>query len=170
VNFFNQACQSGPFSDEAFGLCDDQNTTCAYVDATTPEKWTATVKNPGLSAVTFTAVDKCVIQDGDEPDRPRCDGMLTTDELLYLVELKDQRAHWLPQAIRQLESTVQFIYQHHAEELKRFRHKKAYACNKRGGAFKVVDHELKLRFFNQYGFRIDVQSTVVLLGAVRGTI
>lgn len=85
MDFFKPECQSGPFSQERFGLCDDQNATPAYIDTTTPEKWVATVENPARKAVTFTAIYKCVIQDGDEPSRGRCDGMLTTEDLLYMV-------------------------------------------------------------------------------------
>lgn len=165
MDFFNSRCQSGPFDQKQFGLCDDQNTTRAYVDTTTPARWTATVENPTNRAVTFTAIDKCVIQDDDEPARGRCDGMLSTVDLLYLVELKDQRAHWQPHAISQLESTILFLRQYHPAELARFRHKKAFACNKRRTAFAVIDHELKRRFFQNYGFRIDIQATVLVVSS-----
>ncbi|HCK0364862.1 hypothetical protein [Pseudomonas aeruginosa] len=166
MDFFNPGCQSGPFNQVQFGLCDDQNTTRAYVDTTTPAKWIATVENPESRAVTFTAIDKCVIQDDAEPARGRCDGMLSTEDLLYLVELKDQRAGWQSHAILQLESTILFLRQYHPADLNRFRHKKAFACNKRHTAFAVIDHELKRRFFQNYGFRIDVQATVLVLPPV----
>lgn len=166
MDFFNPACQNGPFTQAKFGLCDDQDTTRAYVDTTTPSTWVATVDNPTQCSVIFTAIDKCVIQDCDEPDRGRCDGMLTTENLLYLVELKDQRAHWQSHAIAQLESTILFLRQHHADDLIRFRHKKAFACNKRHRAFATIDHELKRRFFQSYGFRIDIHATVLVLSSV----
>ena len=161
MDFFKPECQSGPFDQDQFGLCDDQNATRAYADTTSPEKWVATVKNPSQKAVTFTAIDKCVIQDCDEPDRGRCDGMLTTDDLLYLVELKDQRINWMPHAIKQLESTIRFLRNYH--DLTRFRHKKAFACNKRHKPFAHIDNELMLRFHRNYGFRIDVQATVLII-------
>lgn len=161
MDFFNPACQSGPFSQEKFGLCDDQNATPAYVDTTTPDKWVATVENPARKAVTFTAIDKCVIQDGDEPGRGRCDGMLITENLLYLVELKDKKYDWQSHAIEQLESTIRFLRDHH--DLTRFRHKKAFACNKRHKPFAPIDNELMLRFRRNHGFRIDVQATVLIV-------
>lgn len=161
MDFFNPACQSGPFSQAKFGLCDDQNTTRAYVDTDTPENWVATVENPARRAVTFTAVDKCVIQDCDEPGRGRCDGMLTTEDLLYLVELKDQKTNWRTDAIAQLESTIGFLRDHH--DLGCFRHKKAFACNRRHQPFLPIDNELMLRFHRNYGFRIDVQATVLIV-------
>lgn len=161
MDFFKPECQSGPFNQAQFGLCDDQNATRAYVDTTAPEKWGATVENPSQTAITFTAIDKCVMQDCDEPDRGRCDGMLTTEDLLYLVELKDQKTHWKPHAIKQLKSTIQFLRANH--DLTCFRHKKAFACNKRHKPFAHIDHELKCRFFQDYGFRIDIQATVLVL-------
>lgn len=123
----------------------------------------ATVDNPSRLAVTFTAIDKCVMQDGDEPGRGRCDGMLTTDDLLYLVELKDQAPPWRQHAIEQLESSIQFLLAHH--DVSRFRHKKAFACNKRRPAFVTVENELQCRFFRSYRFRIDVQATVVMVSS-----
>ena len=85
MDFFKQECQCGPFSQAQFGLCDDQNTTRAYVDTANRAKWVATVENPSQKAVAFTAIDKCVIQDCDVAGQGRCDGMLTTQDLLYLV-------------------------------------------------------------------------------------
>ena len=161
MDFFNPACQSGPFNQKKFGLCDDQNSTRAYVDTANPETWVATVENPSQHAVTFTAIDKCVIQDGDEPSRGRCDGMLTTDDLLYLVELKEQEPPWQQHAIDQLESSIRFLLAHH--DVSRFRHKKAFACNKKRQAFVTIENDLMLRFRRQYGFRIDIQATVLVL-------
>ena len=161
MDFFNPACQSGPFDQPQFGLCDDQNATRAYVDTANRERWVATVENPSKRAVTFTAIDKCVIQDGDEPGRGRCDAMLTTDDLLYLVELKEQEPPWQQHAIDQLESSIRFLLAHH--DVSRFRHKKAFACNRRRPAFVTIEHNLMLRFRREYGFRIDVQATVLVM-------
>ncbi|HGN2666776.1 hypothetical protein N7414_29005 [Pseudomonas sp. GD04087] len=165
MNFFNPQCQSGPYNQLRFGVCDDQNSTPAYVDFNTQARWIATIDNPSQQDVTFTAIDKCVLQDNDEPDRGRCDAMLTTNELLYLVELKDQRAHWKPHAVMQLLSTIQFLYQYHPTELNSFRVKKAFACNKRRPAFAVVQQEVKRRFW-VYGFYVDIQANVLVLPAV----
>lgn len=161
MDFFKPECQSGPFSQARFGLCDDQSSTCAYVDTAIPAKWVATVENPSQKAVTFTAIDKCVIQDCDAPGRGRCDGMLTTEGLLYLVELKEQVPPWRQHAIDQLESSIKFLLAHH--DISCFRHKKAFACNKRRPAFVPIESDLMLRFRRDYGFRIDIQATVLVL-------
>lgn len=164
MNFFNSQCQSGPYNQVQFGLCDDQNSTRAYVDTTSRAKWIATVDNPSQQAVTFTAIDKCVLQDGDELNRGRCDGMLTSDELLYLVELKEQQSSWQTHAVSQLLSTIEFLHQYHPAELSRFRYKKAFACNRRHPAFAIIQQEVKRRF-RSYGFHVDIQASVLVLPA-----
>ena len=161
MDFFDPAFQSGPFTQERFGLCDDQDRTPAYVDDVDPDKWVATVENPARREVIFTAVDKVVIQDHEAEGRGRCDAMLTLDELLYLAELKDRgSSSWRADAIEQLKSTIEFLRQHH--DLTPFRHKKAFACNKKRQSFQQIDHEERLRFFRTYGFRLDLQATIKL--------
>ncbi|ELY3193324.1 hypothetical protein SMM50_003734 [Salmonella enterica] len=158
MDFFNPNCQTGPFNQEKFGLCDDQDTTVAYVDTSEPNKWVATVENFAQMNVIFTAIDKCVIQDNEEGGRGRCDGMLTAENLLYLVELKDQKAQWRNHAIEQLKSTIVFLREHH--DLSNFRHKKAFACNRRKSGFIVIEQETQRRFFDEYGFRLDLQGII----------
>lgn len=161
MNFLDANCQQGPFADTTFGICDDENGGVAYVAATTPPEWVATVLNPQRVAVTFTAIDKCVIKDGDEQGRGRCDGMLTTDRHLYLVELKNQRNAWQSGAIEQLRSTLHFLVQE-ALDLDRFRYRKAFACNRKHPAFAVIDNETKKAFFNEFGFRLHIEASIVI--------
>jgi len=162
MDFFASQCQSGPFTDTRFGVCDDQQGLPAYVDTANESEWIAAVENKSQTPVTFTAIDKCVLGDMDEPGRGRCDGMLTTDTLLYLLELKHQLSDWRQHAWDQLESPIQFLLAHHDQELARYRKKKAFACNRRHPAFVELTQEHKRRFM-QYGFRLDTQATVVLV-------
>lgn len=90
MNFLDAQCQSGPFVQERFGLCDNTSRPIAYADSESEENWIATVSNPERKAVIFTAIDKCVISDMEQPGRGRCDCMLTTEKQLYLVELKER--------------------------------------------------------------------------------
>lgn len=163
MDFFSTNCQSGPFTAERFGVCDEQQGLQAHVDTVDASTWIATVENRSQTPVTFTAIDKCVIKDDEEPGRGRCDAMLTTGGSLYLLELKDQHKGWIPHATEQLESTIRFLLEHHASQLSGYRHKKAFACNRRHPAFAEIDHELQNRFFRDYRFRLDVQATVVLV-------
>jgi hypothetical protein len=161
MNFFEQSCQEAPLNNTLFGLCDDQDGGKAYTDQHNPEKWIATVKNNNSKTLVFTAIDKCVIKDTEEAGRGRCDGMLTSDEHLYFIELKDKNKGAFTEAIEQLASTIQFFKAHHDDSI--FKHKKAYVCNKRRGHFQEIDNEQNLRFFRQYGFRMDAQAEIVIV-------
>ncbi|TAE49727.1 MAG: hypothetical protein EAZ89_13760 [Bacteroidetes bacterium] len=161
MDFFSDSCREAPRTEQKFGLCDDIPGGRAYSDHSDPAKWLATVVNQNEIAVVFTAIDKCVIQDHDEPGRGRCDGMLTADHLLYMVELKDRTPPWQADAIQQLESTILFLKEHH--DIQAFTYKKAFACNKQSGKFVTLDNEANLRFFRKHGFRLDLQSDILIV-------
>ena len=161
VNFLVAACQEPPLNNSEFGLCDDQDGTKAYTSTTDTANWVATVKNDNAIPLVFTAIDKCLIQDHEYRDRGRCDGMLTsTNYLIYFVELKDEAKGWITGAIEQLESTIQFFMESH--DITAYRHKKAFACNKRHRHFQEIDNELNRSFFRRYGVRIDVQGQIII--------
>jgi hypothetical protein len=162
VNFLDTECQTGPFVDLEFGLCDDQSSPTAYVDIAEKNKWLATVSNPKERDVIFTAIDKCVIKDGDARGRPRCDCMLTVGPELYLIELKERdKAGWQSVAAEQLESTIKLISESHGVEfLKEYNPKKAYICNRNKHPFFKPDFTMKKRFYNEYQFRLYVQTLV----------
>ncbi|SFN19509.1 hypothetical protein SAMN05428949_1865 [Chitinophaga sp. YR627] len=161
MNFFDAACQEPPLSHVEFGLCDDQNTTIAYTDVTDKSKWVATVKNENALAVTFTAIDKCVIKDNEHVGRGRCDAMLTTTSSLFLVELKDAFPPWQAGALAQLVSTIEFLKAHH--NIDAYTHKKIFACNKKRAGFVAIDNEENKAFFREHRFRMDIQAEIIVV-------
>ncbi|SHN32595.1 hypothetical protein [Chitinophaga sp. CF418] len=160
MDFFNTACQEPSFRHTLFGICDDQDGGKAFTDTEDPSEWVATVKNDDQKLLVFTAIDKCVIKDNEENDRGRCDAMLTSDNILYLIELKDATSHWQKGAVDQLASTIEILQENH--DISGFKHKKAFACNKRRPRFQEIDNELNLRFYRKYGFRIDIQAEIII--------
>ena len=161
LNFFDAQCQESSLTHELFGLCDDQNGTKAYTNIDAPEKWVATVKNQKKIEIVFTAIDACVIKGYEYEGRGRCDGMLASDNHLYFIELKNEDKGWMQHAIDQLESTIQFFIENN--DIVKYKHKKAIACNKRRRHFQEIDNELNLRFFRKYKFRIDVQAEIIII-------
>ena len=161
VNFFVAACQEPPLNNSIFGLCDDRNGLKAYTNTEDSTKWIATVKNDNQKQLVFTAVDKCIIKDNEHQGRGRCDGMLTSDEHIYFVELKDEARSWKADAIEQLESTIQFFIESHDVNI--YKHKKAFACNKQHKHFQEIDNELNRYFFRKYKVRIDVQAEIIVV-------
>jgi hypothetical protein len=161
LNFLKTPCKEPERNDLLFGLCDDQNGRKAYSDTNAPKKWIATVKNDSALNLTFTPIDKCIIQDHEYPGRGRCDGMLTSTEHLYFIELKDESKSWITGAIEQLESTIEFFKENH--DINAFRHKKAFACNKKHRHFQETDNEFNRAFFRKHKVRIDIQAEIIVV-------
>lgn len=161
LNFFEASCQEPSTQNELFGICDDQDGSVAYTSIDQADTWVATVKNPNQFELTFTAIDACVIKGTEYSGRKRCDGMLTSDEHLYFIELKDQAKNWITNAIEQLESTIEFFKE--GNDVTKFRHKKAFACNRQKAHFQEIDNEFNLRFFRKHKFRIDVQAEIIII-------
>jgi hypothetical protein len=159
MNFYDVAYQDPSLDDALFGLCDDKKGKVAYIDRNNQNIWIATIKNKRRIRLVFTAIDKGVIKDNEEPGRGRCDGMLTSNEHIYFVELKDQKTNWKSDAVEQLESTIQFFIANH--DITVYRHKKAFACNKKHPQFQRIENELNLRFFRTYGVRLSIQAEII---------
>lgn len=161
INFFKIECQTPNITAEEFGLCDDKKAAPAEVDFVDKNRWIATVFNEKPHAITFTAIDKCILKDHEYEDRGRCDCMLTTNKHLLLVELKDKEPPWIAGAIEQLESTIQFLMDNH--DLTQFKIRKIHACNKKADRFFVFDNDDNAEFLKRTTFRRDVQTNIVIL-------
>jgi hypothetical protein len=161
VNFFGTTCQEPPLNNVLFGLCDDKKGAKAYSNTDDSAKWVATVKNDNKKLLIFTAVDKCIIKDNEQHGRGRCDGLLTSDEHIFFVELKDQAKDWITDSIEQLESTIQFFIESH--NINEYKHKKAFACNKQHKHFQEIDNEFNRSFFRKYKVRIDLQAEIIVI-------
>jgi hypothetical protein len=161
INFLREECREPPLNIDTFGLCDDQNGTKAYTNTDDSNMWIATVRNYKNKSIVFTAIDKCIIKDNEERGRGRCDGMLTTSEHIYFVELKNQAKDWISDSIEQLESTIQFFIGNH--DISKYKHKKAFACNKQHKHFQEMENELNKNFFRKYKVRIDVQAEILII-------
>lgn len=159
VNFFDKDCQEGHILDREFGICDQQDGEKAFVDRDNRPAWIATVNNNANIPLTFTAIDNCVeILRDDGGMEKRCDGMLTSDEHIVFLELKSKRTNWVSEAAAQLESTIRNFIKHHNILL--FASKRAFACNNKHPQFRVIHHELKQRFYQQYKVRLNVQAVI----------
>ncbi len=113
VSFLTSTCSEPARDDIAFGLCDDQNGSKAYSDASDDSKWVAHVINKQGQQVVFTPIDACIIvfKSNGKDKESTCDGMLTSQSCLYLVELKDYKGGggWKSVAISQLENTMKLL-------------------------------------------------------------
>lgn len=165
LDFFDKKCQEPPINHIKFGICDDQEGARAYTSLKHEHAWVATVENKNKVQLTFTAIDKCVLKDDDFKGRERCDGMLTSEIHLYLVELKNMKKRWQTKTIGQLESTIQFLFEYHKEQLEKYHHKKAFGCNQQSKVpiFRTSQMADKKRIYDRYGFILDLQAKVVVV-------
>lgn len=158
INFFQANCQSNT-SATSFGICDNQNGTPAFIDTVNPNQWIAKAENDNDLTVTLTAVDNCIPvlrQDGTMDNR--CDTILTYTDNLIFVELKNQRADWITHAILQIETTIQHFIANH--NINNFKHKRAFAANKKHPHFQFGNPERSQRFFSSYRVRLNIEATI----------
>jgi hypothetical protein len=162
VEFFNTPCSEKPRNEKRFGLCDDDDESPAYSSLNNEENWIATVESTAQEVV-FTPIDKCIVptKEGSTDKESTCDGMLTSERSLILVELKNRGKHgYFAKGEDQLRNTIGLIQSSHSLN---YKYKKAYVCNKRHPHFTTLDNEMRRRFFHETdGFRIDNQSRIVI--------
>lgn len=161
TNLLITDCEEPIRSDKLFGICDAKDSLPAYTDTKNKNIWIAKVINEKNIDVSFTAIDNCILifKEGTKDKESTCDGMLKFENNIYLIELKKERKEWITEAINQLENTIRLIYSNH--NLKEFKIKKAFVCNKKHPYFKTMDNEFKKKFFSRTnGFRIDIQANI----------
>jgi hypothetical protein len=158
VNFFQVQCQDTT-TNTLFGICDNQNGSPAFIDATNQSIWIAKVINSSAISVTLIAVDNCItILRNDGSMDMRCDAILAYPDNIIFLELKNQLKHWITDAVEQLETTI--INFRDSHDISIFRHKKAFAANKKHPQFSYGNNERRQRFFSEYRVRLNIEATI----------
>lgn len=157
--FFNNQKCSKKVNKKRFGIydaLDDHNP--ADIDLENEVRWVAEVINSNSLNLTFVAIDNCIsISD------KKCDGMLYSDESLYLIEIKNRKlgsSDWREEAKRQLEYTIYNLQKYNQKQLDLFKIKKAYIANKKRRNFEIIENSEKKAFFQKTGFRLDIQAEI----------
>ena len=144
-----------------FGICDGENDTKAFVTTDTELKWICTVVNQQAMDVEFRAIDYCVIILRKDGNQERiCDAMLTYNDNIVFIELKEKVKSWMEDGIDQIQKTLPYFTANH--NLAEFRHKRAFVANRRHPDFHVIDQGLKRWFWDNYRIRINVQAEIVV--------
>ena len=161
INFFDANCQSQT-NKYKFGLCDDPNGDPAYIDTDDCSKWIAIVENNQEIEVIFTAIDNCIeILRSDGKKDNRCDGMLTYNNHIIFVELKERKytnSVWIEEGENQLRKTIAVFVNHN--NLAIFKSKKAYIANSKKPQFQYSHKERMQKFRNDTGFTLIIQNTI----------
>lgn len=158
IDFFEATCQSNTTA-ALFGICDNEDGSPAFIDEINQDIWIAKVINDSSINVILTAIDNCIsILRNDDTMDSRCDAMLTYTDNIIFLELKNQRADWITDAVNQIETTIiNFIAN---SDITVFRHKRAFAANKKHPRFNYGNPERSQRFFTEYRVRLNIEATI----------
>ncbi len=161
INFFDANCQSQT-NQPKFGLCDDLNEDPAYIDIDDCSKWIAIVENNQEIEVIFTAIDNCIeiLRSNGEMEN-RCEGMLTYNNHIIFVELKERKytnSVWIEEGEKQLRKTIAVFVNHN--NLAIFKSKKAYIANSKKPQFQYSHKDRMQKFRTDTGFRLSIQNTI----------
>ena len=130
IDYLTKPCRTNP-DKVKFGLCDDPPplSNPAYIDEEEPTKWIEVVKNSKEKNIEFYAIDNCVdIRRDDGTMDSRCDGVLSYEDKLIFIELKERAGgQWLKKGREQLTATINRFKQE--VDITQFGSIKAYACN-----------------------------------------
>lgn len=152
---------------EKFGIIDpdDKNgkqpARISY-DMNSADAWDAHVCCNNRSDYSFIAVDNNIPltrvgKSGNQETTNRCDAMLFTQQTICFIELKNERNAYLPHAIEQLGATIDAF----GFEIKKFKCKKAYVCNKRRPQFHSSFSRVQSDFYKKYAvvlrIKVDIE-------------
>lgn len=174
VNFFDSCYRHEPVKhDRLLGVCDPHGNAPAYTTATREgkDKWIAEIYNPCQIGVQFVAVDNNMrLHDDNGNQRKACDGMILypltskddknkVSENVCFVELKDWiDGGWLTKATEQLKETIEIFNANH--NYKDFRHREAYAVNRRHPRLNSAHKDKMQKFRNETHFRLIPVATI----------
>ncbi|MGB3419006.1 MAG: hypothetical protein WBA52_00975 [Dolichospermum sp.] len=163
INFFDANCQSQT-NQPKFGLCDDPppSKDPAYIDTVDRSKWIAIVENNQEIEVIFTAIDNCIeIRRSNGKMDNRCDGMLTYNNNIIFVELKERKyrnSEWIEEGENQLRKTIAVFVNHN--NLAIFKSKKVYIANRKKPQFQYLHKDRMQKFRTDTGFRLIIQNAI----------
>lgn len=161
IDFFKKDCQQHTNALE-FGLCDetDENEkTPAFINEENSALWIAKVSNQTQKNVIFTAIDNCIsILRTDGNMEKSCDGMLTHDDNIDFVELKEGRMSWIQGGIEQLKITVEIFSENH--DLSQYRKKRAFLANRKHPHFQHSRKEDMQKFKNETDVRLIIHNRI----------
>ena len=131
IDYFSKTCKTTS-NKATFGLCDDPSPSSkpAYIDEKDRSKWIAKVCNTKNKEIDFYAIDKCVdIKQKDGNMEKRCDGVLSFENKLIFIELKERKGgQWFKIGREQLTATILRFKKEVG--FSKCTHVSAFVCNK----------------------------------------
>lgn len=160
--FSKAECQEKTNKTE-FGLYDAEDNTPVKINLTDKDLWNATVLNDKSKTILVTAIDNCIDlfrPNGEMEDR--CDCMLTYDNTILLVELKNKRKNWQSEGLDQIENIVKIMIKQTPDFYCGFKKRKAVVANRKHQSpnFQEANIEQRQYFWSKYKMRIQFESEI----------
>lgn len=151
---FSEAKCTTVTKEKVFGIHD---VPPAVVDLQNDDLWIAWVENDAEIEVAFTAIDKCL--DIPDSEGERCEAMMTYDDAILFIELKDRDGgRWAGKSRDQLINTIR-LFKRDAD-INSFRRRYGHIANKQRPHF----HAGGMRFFEEFeeetGFILRVSDVI----------
>jgi hypothetical protein len=153
IDFYKGACQENTI-ETVFGIRDIPPSALFFDN---PDDWEAWVDNEHGKEVTHTAIDVCL----EIPDYEgeRCESMLTYDDTIVFIELKDRDGgRWAGKARDQLRNTIALFKRDANIEVYTKRY--AHISNKQRPHFKSGGKMFSEQFENETGFLLRVSNVI----------
>ena len=153
IDFFQTDCQSKT-NDKIFGIFDAPPATLSFDNS---EEWHVWVDNEDEKEITHTAIDDCLNIPWAEGKR--CESMLTYDDVLTFVELKDRNGgRWAGDARDQLINTIK-LFKRDAD-IAPYKRLYGHIANKQRPHFKAGSKNFSEQFEDETGFILRVSDMI----------
>jgi len=164
INFCKIECQT--ITDKKrFGIYDAEDKSPAILKYDDEDSWNATVINNNCKNLLFTAIDNCIeIRRANGDMDNRCDCMLTYEETLLLIELKNKRDSWQSEGLFQIEATIKQMINENIQFYNQFKKRKAIVANRKNQfpSFQESNIEQREYFKKEYKTRIQFETEIVI--------
>lgn len=153
IDFFQAECKRTT-NETIFGIYDTPPAALLFENS---DDWHVWVDNPNEKQVTHTAIDDCLGIDWSEGER--CESMITYDDVLMFVELKDRDGgRWAGKARDQLINTIT-LFKRDAN-IAGYRRLYGHIANKQRPHFKAGGKNFSQQFEDETGFILRVSDVI----------
>lgn len=153
IDFFKSECRQKT-NEPIFGIYDAPPATLSF---SKEEDWVVWIDNDQEKEIIHTAIDGCV----DIPDNEgeRCESMLTYDDVLIFLELKDRDGgRWAGKARDQLINTIR-LYIRDAN-ISIYSRKYGHVANRQRPHFKAGGKKFMQEFEDEIGFVLRISEVL----------
>ena len=153
IDFFQTKCQSTT-NETVLGIYDAPPATLSFINS---DDWTVWVDNVDAKEIVHTAIDDCLGIPGSEGKR--CESMITYDDVLTFIELKDRDGgRWAGEAREQLINTIA-LFKRDAD-ISNYTRLYGHIANKQRPNFKSGGKRFNQEFEDETGFVLRVSDVI----------